>query len=368
VFRRAGADDNDALLEFMREQSIEAGLSMRFERAPHYFALQEAHSLDHITWIVTRRGRIVSTASAVVRSAYVDRAVRTVAYFADLRQARGRGLAGIWRNVANTALDDVRHTFGATHAFCSILRGNRLARASILESRIGIGLRLRHLRGYRTVSIVGRLPWPRRRNRHLDIRHATSADSEKLRAFVDAQSRDRQFAAVFDRTTWQRRIEAWPDFGIEHFLIATDPRGRIVGCLAPWDSSTINRIVIDGLPFRAELLRRAANAAAFLTRRPKIPLGPATHLPDVALTHLSVENRDAEVFAELLAVAYRELMRTRRYATVSFCLYDGDPLWPALRHTVHNTVPMDLYWLPLDRNAAPLEHDALWPGFESYLV
>jgi len=347
---------------------MQAGLSVRFERGPDYFALHEAHSPDHVTWIVTRRGSIVSIASVVVRSAYVDRCIRTVAYFADLRQARGRGLAGIWRTVANAVVDEIRREFGATHAYCSILRNNRLARASILESQIGKGLGFGHLRGYRTVSIVGRLPWARRRKRRIEIRWATAGDSEALRKFVDAQSRDLQFAPVFDLRTWQRRTEDWPDFGIGSFLIATDLRRRIVGCLAPWDASRINRIVIDALPFRAEILRRAVNAASFVTRRPRISVGPSSHLPDVSLTHLHVEDRDPDVFAELLRVAFRELKRTRRYATLSFCLYDGDPLWRALRNTVRTTVPMDLYCMPLDQSTEPLEDNSLWPGFESYLV
>jgi hypothetical protein len=352
----------------MREQSMQAGLAFRFERSPDYFALHEAHSPNHLTWIVTRRGSIVSIASAVVRPAYVDRSIRTVAYLADLRQARGRALAGIWRAVTSAVLAEIRREFGATHAYCSILRDNRLARASILESKIGEGLGFTHLRGYRAVSIVGTLPRLRRRKRSVEIRRATSSDSEALREFVDVQSRDLQFAPVFDRETWARRTLAWPDFGIGSFLVATDARRRIVGCLAPWDSSRINRIVIDTLPVRAELLRWSVNAASFVTRRPWISVGPSSRLPDVSLTHLRVENRDPDVFADLLTVAFKELLGTRRYATVSLCLYDNDPLWRALRHTVRVAVPMDLYYLALDQSTEPIRDCSLWPGFESYLV
>jgi hypothetical protein len=352
----------------MREQSMQAGLSLRFERAPDYFALHEAHSPDHVTWLVSRRDSIVSIASVVIRPAYVDGHRRTVAYLADLRQARGRAAAGTWRTVANAALAEIRREFGATLAYCSILRDNRLARASILGSPFGKGLGFRHLRGYRTVSIVGKLPSARRRKRGIEIRRATSSDSEALREFIDAQCRELQFSPVFDRPTWVRRTEGWPGFGIGSFFIATDARRRIVGCLAPWDSSQINRIVIDALPCRAELLRWAVNAASFVTRRPWISVGPSSHLPDVSLTHLHVENRDADVFADLLTVIFRELMRTRRYATLSFCLYDGDPLWRAVRNTLRMAVPMDLYWLALDQSAEPPGNSSLWPGFESYLV
>jgi hypothetical protein len=352
----------------MREQSMQAGLSVRFERAPDYFALHEAHSADHVTWIVTRRGRVVSTVSAVVFPAYVDRSLRTVAYFSDLRQAAGRGLGGLWRSLAAAVVDEIRRELGATHAYCSILRDNRLARASILDSALGRSLGIRHLRGYRTVSIVGTLPWPRWQGRRIDIRSATVGDGEALREFIDSVSRDLQYAPMLDPQTWRRRTEGWPDFSIGNFLIARNPGGRIVGCLAPWDSSRINRIVIDALPLRAELLRRAVNATTLVTRRPGIAVGPGSHLPDLSLTHVLVENRDPDVFAALLTAAFRVLRRSRRYATLSCCIYDGDPLWAALQHTVRSSVPMDLYSFLLDRSAEPPADESLWPGFESYLA
>jgi len=368
ISRRAGPDDNAAILDFMREQHMQAGLSLRFDRSPSYFALLEAHSPDHRTWIATVAGRIVAVASVVVRPAYLDRSVQTVAYFADLRQAAGRKLAGLWRSLAQRVVSEVRSELGATLAFCSILRDNRLARASILESPLGSRLGLRHFFGYRTVSIVGRLPRFRGRRGEVQVRPATQGDDESLRQFVDSESRELQFAPVFDRRTWQRRIETWPDFGIDNFLMATDARGGIVGCLALWDSSSVNRIVVGALPWRAEVLRRAVNATAILTRRPRIPVGPESHLPDLCLTHLRIANRDPVVFAALLDAALRAMRRMRRHATLSLCLYDGDPLWQSLRHTIHSSVAMDLYWMPLDGAVAPPSNSALWPGFENYLV
>ncbi|MGB5326512.1 MAG: hypothetical protein WBN40_13985 [Pseudomonadales bacterium] len=352
----------------MREEGMQAGMSFRFERAPDFFALHNAHSPDNVTWIVTRQDSIVSIASVVIRPAYIDGSIGAVAYLADLRQTGGRNVSGLWRDVANAVLDEIRLNYSATLAYFSILRDNRIARSSILESRLGKRLGFYRLRGYRTVSVVGMLPWRRWRRRRFEIRRACRSDSEELREFVDAQSRDLQLSPVFDPQTWQRRIAGWPGFGIENFLIATDTRGHIVGCVAPWDSSAINRIVIDALPKRVEFLRRALNATSVITRRPQISVGASTHLPDMSLTHIRVKHRDPEVFAELLTVAFREMICTRRYATLTFCLYDEDPLWRALRNMISTTVPMDLYCVSLDESATPTQNNDLWPGFESYLV
>lgn len=368
IFRRAGPDDNDAILAFMREESMQAGMSFRFERAPDFFALHNAHSPDNATWIVTREDSIVSITSVIIRPAYIDGSVGTVAYVADLRQSSGRGVSGLWRKVAFAVLDEIRRNYSPALAYFSILRDNRIALSSILESRFGKRLGLGRLRSYRTVSVVGMLPWRRWGRRRFDIRRASSSDSENLREFMDAQSRDLQLSPVFDWQTWRRRTTDWPGFGVENFLIARDSHGHIVGCVAPWDSSAINKIVIDALPKRVEYLRKGLNAASVITQRPQISIGESTHLPDMSLTHIRVKDRDPGILAELLTVAFREMIRTRRHATLTFCLYDEDPLWRALRNMIYTTVPMDLYYMSLDDSAKLTLNKALWPGFESYMV
>lgn len=347
---------------------MQAGLSFRFDRAPDFFALHNAHSPDNATWVVTRQNSVVSITSVVVRPAYIDGSIGTVAYLADLRQSSGRGIAGLWRKVTFAVLDEIQLKYSPTLAYFSILRDNRIALSSILDSRHGKQLGFDRLRGYRTVSVIGMLPWRQWGRRRFDVRRASGCDSEELRQFVDAQSRDLQLSPVFDPQTWQRRIADWPGFGIENFLIARDARGLIVGCVAPWDSSAINRIVIDALPKQAEFLRRALNATSILTRRPKISIGASAHLPDLSLTHIRVKDRNPEIFAELLTVAFREMIGTRRYATLTFCLYDEDPLWRALRNMIYTSVPMDLYCMSLDESARLTFNEDLWPGFESYLV
>ena len=352
----------------MREEGIEAGVSFRFERAPNFFALPAAHSPQHSTWLVTRGDRIVSIASIVVRPAYVDKKVTAVAYVGDLRQRRDRRAASIWRAAAPAVLESIRREFAPVLVYFSLLRDNRLARSSVLGSALGRRLGMQHLCGYSTVSVVGMLPWRNRRRRRFEIRRACRDDSEALRAFVDARSRDLQLAPVFDRETWQRRLTGWPDFGIDNFLLAVDRQGAVVGCAAPWDCSAINRIVIDSLPRGAEMLRRVLNAASVLTRRPRIETGPSSHLPDLKLTHVCIEDRDPEIFAALLTAAFRNLMDTRRYATLTFSLYDNDPLRAALKGLVLTTVPMDLFVAPIGADVRSLPDDASWPGFESYLV
>ena len=76
----------------------------------------------------------------------------------------------------------------------------------------------------------------------------------------------------------------------------------------------------------------------------------------------------------LLHAVQRDVFATRRYATISLCLYDDDPLLEALNAWWHVAVPMDLFWVDVvgiadaDGSAPPRIAKERYPGFESYLV
>src|SRR5262249_27669490 len=109
-------------------------------------------------------------------------------------------------------------------------------------------------------------------------------------------------------------------------------------------------------------MKWAFNALAPLIGKPRIETGPESILPDIYLSHVAIRDRRPDVFAALLDAAYRDLAATRRYATVSLCLFDDDPLWEAIRAYWHAAVPMDLF------QVAPSIDSARYPGFEIYLV
>jgi hypothetical protein len=239
----------------------------------------------------------------------------------------------------------------------------------VLRARAGDVLAFTRLRGYSSVALLARKPGRQRPRGGVTVKRATIADSERLRALLDADARERDFGVVFDAPTWARRLSRWPSFGIENFYLAVDEEGALLGCLAPWDSSAVNRVVIERLPAAARWVRSAYNALAPLTGKPRIPADSDGHLPDVWLTHVAVKPRDPEIFAALLDAAYADLAASGRFATVSLCAFEDDPLARALDRYWRYAVPMDLYYLQLDARAPPLaQRDDAPPGFEIYLV
>ncbi|WGS49955.1 hypothetical protein LFL96_00105 [Paraburkholderia sp. D15] len=379
--RLASSADNPAILGFCEHHAMQGALPLRFDRSPDYFALHRCHADDHRTWLAEDAlGDVKGIASLVVRDGYLHDRVQRVAYLGDLRIVPDRRLSRSWMDEVRGRLADLERDAGVQHAYCCMIRDNKLAAQSLLGTRRHGRLPLTHWRGYGNVSIHGRKGWQgfnalhdrddditSRPARPIRVVRAQSHHADALRAFLDAESKAQPFGPVFDEREFERRLSTWTDFGIESFLLALDARGNLVGCVAPWDAGRIKRIVLEKLPLSLQAIRVAFNAFAPMFGRPRIA-PPGEALLDVYLTHLQVKQRDPEIFAALLDAAWSTLRN--RYALVQLCLYDDDPLWPALARYRLTRVPMDLYTLSSERAGAAIDSAsaARIPGFEIYLV
>lgn len=364
--RPATAVDNERLLAFQTRYAMLSGMPLRFDRSPDYFALHRCHSEDYRTWLAEDgAGRLKGMASMVVRDGYLSGEKQRIAYLGDLRIAPDRELARTWVKYVVDRLTDLALHEHVRHTYCCVIRDNRMAMQSLFGTGKRIRLGFQHWRGYSNVSIYARRIATRRPS-SVAISNASATDIEALRAFLDRESRSQPFGCVFTMEEFERRLTAWPDFGIERFLVARNRNGHIVGCVAPWDAGRIKRIILERLPWSLGALRHGFNAIAPFLGRPPIA-APGDPLQDIYLTHLHVSGRDPDIAHALLdAVWQRE---QRHYALLQLCLYDHDPLWPALHGFRYTALPMDLYTLSTPGTSAlDLGDTDAMPGFEIYLV
>ncbi|WP_122454275.1 hypothetical protein [Pseudomonas viridiflava] len=370
LIRQALPSDNPQLLDFQKRHAMPGRVPLRFDRSPDYFALHRCHAPDHRTWLASSEDGVVKgTASLVVREGYMHHGVEQVAYLGDLRLVPDRALSRSWMAQVQSRLGELSLETGVQHAYCCVIRDNTLATRSLLRRRQANPLKLAHWRGYSNVSIYAQRGWGSapRIPAHVRVIQATPSHLDALRAFIDDESAQQPFGNVFSETEFSRRLRDWPGFSLDSFLIAVDPCDNILGCVAPWDSGQIKRIVVEQLPAGHQLLRRGYNALAPLAGRPGIA-APGDALQDIYLTHLQIKRRDPAVFAALLDVAWAQVRG--QYALMQLCLYDGDPLWPAMNRYRSISTAMDLYTAPCNPEAGPFlsENADRIPGFEIYLV
>ncbi|WP_028217966.1 hypothetical protein [Paraburkholderia oxyphila] len=374
LIRQANPEDNARILEFHARHAMQGDLPLRFDRAPDYFALHRCHSPEHEVWLAEdEREALKGIASLVVREGYLGGHAQRIAYLGDLRLVSGRRLSREWTGVVRGRLEALHRESGVEHAFCCMIRDNRLAIQSLARSRRPDRLRFTHWHGYDNVSVYARrgLSWREGTKSGIRIVEAQTAHADALRAFLDAQSREQPFGCVFSEQEFARRLRTWPAFGLASFLLAIDGRGALVGCVAPWDAGAIKRIVLERLPLSLQAIRVACNAIAPALGRPRIA-APGEPLRDVYLTHLQVRERDPAVFSALIDAAWSRVRGT--HALMQLCLFDGDPLWATMNRFLYTRTPMDLYVLPTLEGRADnwRRRDEILaqetPGFEIYLV
>src|SRR5262245_33674513 len=108
TLRLATRADNAAILEFQSQHAMRAELGLRFDRSPDFFALLDAHSLRHETWLFIEHGCVKAMGTVVIRSAYVAGGRVTAAYLGELRIPPHRVASRIWVDVFRQVLDRLR--------------------------------------------------------------------------------------------------------------------------------------------------------------------------------------------------------------------------------------------------------------------
>ncbi|MCI3945642.1 hypothetical protein K0038_02684 [Pseudomonas syringae] len=370
LIRQASSADSSQLIDFQQRHAMRGSMPLRFDRSPDYFALHRCHAADHRTWLAeSPDGELRGSASLVVRDGYVQGRVEPVAYLGDLRLMPDRRLSRSWMAEVQTRLAALSLETGAQQAYCCIIRDNPLATRSLLGGRRANPLKLAHWRGYSNVSVYGQrgMSHAPRTPAGMRVLQAEPRHLDALRAFLGSESSRQPFGCVFSEAEFERRLSQWPDFGIGSFLLALDDHDNLLGCVAPWDAGRIKRIVVEQMPFAQRLLRLGYNAVAPLAGRPGIA-APGNALRDIYLTHLQVRQRAPDVFAALLDVAWTQVRND--YSLMQLCLYDNDPLWPAMNRYRSVSLPMDLYTAPCSSKAPAFGEvsAASIPGFEIYLV
>lgn len=178
-YRLATMADNDAILAFMSSQPMSAGLQMRFDRSPDFFAMPRVHSDEFETHLFVHDGTIVALASLVLRDGYINGTLEKVAYLCDLRVEPSRNLAGRWHRLFMKRMSELASEKAARYAFTVILRENHSARnALVTRKRFGYEL----VRGFQTISILACKPWGKRAS-ELTIRHADESDMGDIKSF-----------------------------------------------------------------------------------------------------------------------------------------------------------------------------------------
>jgi hypothetical protein len=129
------------------------------------------------------------------------------------------------------------------------------------------------------------------------VEPATRADLPAIAVLLQRCYRKFQVAPVWTAVDLERLV-ATGGLRAEDFLIVRRGPG-VSACVAVWDQSSVKQTVVRGYAPWLGRLRPLVNLAAPFMARPKLPArGSALH--QVYLSHVAVEDNDADVFRLLL--------------------------------------------------------------------
>jgi len=357
---------NRQLCELFASVRLESALSLTQERDPDFFALPRLHQGPFSTAVAfADDGRLVGCGTVAVRESHLGDHRLTSGYLCDLRVAPGfRGGFHLARAYGHF-MNHIEMIHGAD-LFTTVIFDSNTAAVKALTTRSDKRKDqpvYRPMTPFEMVSIQFTRKKTEPSNR---VRAATANDHEPLVAFLAARASHRILGEVLTRDRFVQRLALWPNFALEDFLLATDSHDKIVGCLAPWDTSIFKRTRVLG--YRGGMLwqKRAFNLAATVMRFPPLPQ-PGDHFRFAFLTHMEVEDDDPTILRDLLLAAYTKL-RPENLHFMSAFVPRGSALASAFQGFMTTKTRMTLYAVhrPVSR-WADTHLTTLHPGFEMAL-
>jgi hypothetical protein len=366
IARPAARSDNAALIELFGSVPMTANLVLSTRRDPDFFALYDIQRGASECWVYDRGQELGGLGTFLVRDGWLDGRPARVGYLGDLRStfvaSRERGLVRFYGQV----LDDIARRHDCEHFLTAVLAANVPALRALVRRRPERATQPRYslLRRFAMVSI--QLAGPRRSHRsHYTTRLARPEDLPAVVALLDRDHRRRPFGYRYDLGELEHRLKLWPGMTLERTYVAFDEHRRLVGVTSAWDASAVKRYRV--LAYRGSMrwTRVGWNLMAGLLRCPRLP-DPGGDFRYLYLCNTSIEGERPEVLRALLERVYSDFSASGHHF-FSLCVYEGDPLAPALRGFMTRRLDFHLY--VVNRADHPEQAFSVGrPGFEMALA
>jgi len=374
ALRVARPEDNNEVCELFRAIHLGGDLDVTQERDPDFFALGRMHTVHAGTaeTLVARHettGRMLGCGTAITRPAWLEGREITAGYLGDLRVVPdfrgGRHLALAYGEY----FAQVRDRLGAQVFTTVIFDTNAQARAALTkasEKRAGMPVyRLMAPFHMTSLQITTRRPKPSTR-----VSRARASDHDEIVNFLCRMGKRRVLGEVFDHGLLDARLEKWPGFSIEDFILVRDGRGALVGCCAPWDTSSFKRTRVLGYHGQMRSVKIGFDLGARVLGFTPLP-APGACFQFRFLTHLEVEDDDPGVLHDLLLAAYERHYDEREagWHFVSAMIPRGSRLAEAFRGFLGvQRTPMSLYSVHIPGSELEsMDLRTFSPGFEMAL-
>ncbi|MGE3973946.1 MAG: hypothetical protein AB7F59_05410 [Bdellovibrionales bacterium] len=339
---KATESDAPELTKFFACQILHGPVDIQIVRPGHFFDQYRLQSSEFDVFVLkTNENEIRGMATIIYRKAFIAGNETYIGYCTDLRVAPDRETILTWTKHFLPVLQDAMKERNCKYFFSVVVPQDSRAYNALVRPRSARRNipRFYMLARFELVTVMGRLPWATKPLSTIDIQRGENKDFEPLLEYLQKSSQERTLSYVYTPELLRERLTRWPGFSIESFFIARDSKGKIIGCVAPWDSFEVQNFVVREYHGFTKTLKTAVGLASYT--------GIAQALPDLNkslnfmyLTHLYADNPD--IFYSLLYESY-EIARPNKSLVYGHFVNHLTTLPP--RPFLSTTLPLAVYSL-----------------------
>ena len=355
-FTRAVPDDDAAIRRLLRENPTAGAISLSFEREPGYFIGGAVAGATDVTILAYEHGNLLGMGRRTTRDAYLEGAVRRVAYLSELRlDHTAANRVALLRGGYN-CFHELQVATPADFTLTSIAADNHRA-LRLLE---------RGLPGFPTYTSLSEyvtlvIPVPRRpAPGTLAIIPAALSHLPDLVALLNSHGSCHSLAPAWTA----ERLQALSAHGLHlnHFALAYR-NSHLVAATALWDQRAFRQTVIRCYEPSLAAARPVLNFLAQLFGTPRLPAVGST-LAHACLSPLALAAGEDGLLPDLVA-AVLPVARARNLEYLTLGLVATDPRLPLLEKRFRPRRYLSrLYrvtWPDDPHPARPFPAVALWP-------
>jgi hypothetical protein len=331
LVREAVLTDNEGLLDLINTCPMESSTSIITERSPDFFALNRLQGDPFFVAVAEdREGKLVGSGSIAMKDTFINGRSVTCMYGGDLRVDPSVRHGTLVRELHDICRQRSRE-LDVNLWYVYVLADNH--RAQVLAHNHH-GMPVYRALGRVRVCNLSFLSTGRHSCSN-QIEIATLAEIPQIVRVLNEYNSRYQFAPVWSEQSFEKRLRDAPGLSIDNFYVAKE-NDRIIGVLAAWDQSIVQRTRVMAYPRKANLKRCLHNIAARATGLAPLP-GKGKLLKQLYITQLAVPEDRPAILRDLLCRVGQEYRR-KGYHCCTFGLAEGHPLLEALQGFIYQAI------------------------------
>lgn len=247
ILEIARPEDSWDLKQFFKNFTTGELIQFKMDRPQDFFAPYDIQSDTHVTYVLRKPEdrSIQGVATFVIRNAWLNQKIQTIAVATDLRILPSRQAILSWGKYFAPVLEEIKNAYHVDYFFSTL----NMTDVTILNTFI----RPRHLkrpwpryhlfRRFNLVSIHGVLPFTENPLPHMRIKKVDESLYEDLLYYLVNKKKEKELSSIYDKSSAEEFLARWQGLKLTDFYVALDADGAIIGCVAPWSAAHIQEFI-----------------------------------------------------------------------------------------------------------------------------